>query len=494
MRILLDTNIFIPLEDSSSVLDESFSKLVRLANENQHQLLIHPSSLADLKRDSNSKRREINLSRVKKYSKLENPPIASKVTLCSLGLSQANDNDRVDNDILYALHNDAVNILVSEDRKLHKKAVILKTADRVHYIQQATAFLAKLHSKTKVTLPNIAETSLHQIDVKIPFFDSLRDDYQEFDKWFKKASRQGRSAWIYRDKAEDLGAICIYKEEQNPIVTNDNRALAGKVLKLCTFKVGDEIRGRKIGELFLKAAFNFATSNGFEHIYLTMRPDEQEFLADLVLDFGFEQFGMYKGDYVYIKHHPIEPPVSGIEPLEYHKRFYPHFKCGSEINKFIIPIQPIYHESLFPENQIQPSLFTHSVAGNAIKQAYICNAQTKVIDAGDIVCFYRSKDQRTITTIGIVENYENIAEADKILQRVSKRTVYSYQDILCLATKKTKVILFRKALHLPQPIHYNWLLKNGVVKGQIQSIRRILDESFNKIVEEGHIENCVYAH
>ena len=31
--------------------------------------------------------------------------------------------------------------------------------------------------------------------------------------------------------------------------------LDGDALKLCTFKVGEKVRGRKIGELFLKAAF-----------------------------------------------------------------------------------------------------------------------------------------------------------------------------------------------------------------------------------------------
>ena len=494
MRILIDTNIFIPLEDSSTVLDDSFSKLVRLANENQHHLLVHPSSIADLKRDSNQDRREINLSRIKKYSILENPPIVDNDKLSLLGLNQSNDNDRVDNDILFALYSDAANILISEDRRLHKKAIILNISDRVHYIQQAADFLRRLHSRAKVTLPNIEETNLHQIDLASPFFDSLRDGYEGFDAWFKSASRQGRNAWIHHDKLGNLGAICIYKEEHDPIVTDDNRAIAGKVLKLCTFKVGDEIRGRKIGELFLKAAFNYATNNDFEHIYLTMRPDEQEFLADLVMDFGFSEFGMYKGDYVYVKHHPPKPPKSDMEPLEYHKHFYPYFKCSAHINKFIIPIQPIYHKSLFPENQMQFSLFSHSVAGNAIKQAYICNAQTKGIAAGDIVCFYRSEDQKAITTIGVVESFENIAEADKILQKVSKRTVYSYADIDALVSKRTKVMLFRMALHLPQPIHYTWLLNNNIIKGKIQSIRSISDESFSKIIREGRIENCVYAH
>ena len=50
MRILLDTNIFIPLEDSSLELDEKVADLNRLAS-SKHQLLIHPATLLDLNRD-----------------------------------------------------------------------------------------------------------------------------------------------------------------------------------------------------------------------------------------------------------------------------------------------------------------------------------------------------------------------------------------------------------------------------------------------------------
>ena len=59
MNILLDTNILIPLEDTSRVLDASFAELRKLSVEQQHCLYIHPIQLQDINRDKNVERRNI---------------------------------------------------------------------------------------------------------------------------------------------------------------------------------------------------------------------------------------------------------------------------------------------------------------------------------------------------------------------------------------------------------------------------------------------------
>ena len=498
MRILLDTNIIIPLEDSSKTLGESFSELVRLANANNHQLMVHPASLEDIQRDGDAQRKAISLSRIRKYPFLENPPIPDASELGRLELKQDDDNDRVDNQILYSIYKDAANILITEDRGLHRKAAQLGLDDRVYYIQQATESLRRLHTTVPVSLPNIEELYLHQLDLRNAFFDSLRADYRGFDEWFKGASRVGRKAWVHHNEAGLPAAIAIYKEEIAPQITTDGKGIPGKVLKLATFKVGEEIRGRKIGELLLKAAFRYATSNSIEHIYITMRPGEQVYLEGLCLDFGFYLFGqaLVDGeiDSVYIKDHPVNPPASDLTALEYHKRFYPHIKCGPDQSKFIVPIRPDYHVMLFPDHQQQASLFTISSAGNAIKQAYLSHARVKDISAGDILLFYRSDDLKAITSVGVVESAHQSQDADKILQLVSKRTVYSYDEIKAMSQKQTKVLLFRLAAHCKNDVSYDWLLSEGVVHGYIQTIRKITDESFQKIIAKGGIHNCFYAH
>lgn len=502
MRLLLDTSVIIPLEDSSAILEASLSEIARLAMEHGHRLLVHPSSSDDINRDADEERRKISLSRVQKYPVLAEPPIPTEEDLKQHGLSQRDDNDRVDNELLFAIYRNAANILITEDRGLHKKAERLGISDRVHYVQQAATFLARLYtSREEISLPNIQELPLHNIDLNAEFFDSLRNDYPRFDDWFKDAAREGRSAWAVYDDG-NLGAIAIYKEERDPIVTNDNRALPGKVLKIATFKVGENIRGRKIGELLLKCAFRYASSNDFEHIYLTMQIGKQDFLKDLCMDFGFNYSGEYDQDQVFVKSHPCVPPPGLFPPLEYHKRFYPHFRCDEEVQKFIVPIRPEFHRILFPDIQRQLTLFgpAHVLdesptasAGNAIKQAYLCYARIQNINPGDILIFYRSQDEMALTTIGIVESVHDFDDPNKILELVSKRSVYTYEEIQKMAEQRTKVILFRTSVHLPKMITRDWLSEELGILSPIQTIRKITAKSFKEIANESGINNCFYA-
>ena len=164
---------------------------------------------------------------------------------------------------------------------------------------------------------------------------------------------------MYRDDGGTLTAICIYQVQTDEVFSDGGDVLNGAALKLCTFKVGESVRGRKIGELFLKAAFRYATENGCEHIFITARPESQDYLIRVLMDFGFEERGTYKGDMVLVKSHPVErPPLDGVAPVEYVRRFFPHYRSDTAVQKFLVPIQPHYHETLFPDYvPAQPRLF-----------------------------------------------------------------------------------------------------------------------------------------
>lgn len=87
MNILLDTNIIIPLEDTSKTLDSSFAELRKLSAEQHHCLYVHPMQFEDINRDKNQERRKIVLSRLKQYSQIENLPILTNQEDNELGLS-----------------------------------------------------------------------------------------------------------------------------------------------------------------------------------------------------------------------------------------------------------------------------------------------------------------------------------------------------------------------------------------------------------------------
>ncbi len=98
-----------------------------------------------------------------------------------------------------------------------------------------------------------------------------------------------------------------------------------------------------------------------------------------------------------------------------------------------------------------------------------------------------------LTTIGIVESVHDFDDPDKILELVSKRTVYSYEEIQQMAERRTKVILFRTAVHFPKMISRDWLSEALAILGPIQSIRQITDEAFKEIISDSGIDNCFYA-
>ena len=189
-----------------------------------------------------------------------------------------------------------------------------------------------------------------------------------------------------------------------------------------------------------------------------------------------------------MKRHPAIAPAFNIEPFEYVRKFYPHYRSEVEVRKFIIPIQPQYHRILFPDYgpPVAPSFGgeTESHVGNAIKLAYLSHSPTNKVRSGDIVLFYRTHDEKAITTLGVVERFEVSSSADKIARLVSRRTVYSDREIVRIARRPTKVMLFRLIEHLPKSVPYDWLRKKRLIRGYIQSTRAIGDDTFSRIVRE----------
>lgn len=466
------------------MLQPSLTDFVRLCNVNGHQLLYHPASVEDIKRDGNVDRRNRTLARLPQYTLLQ------EGDACPWNIPGMSANDGCDNRILWALEQNAAHALVTEDQGLHRKARARGLHDRVYFIQSVHDWLKRLHEPGTVTLPNIEEVELHTLTPQLAsdFFSSIRNDYREFDQWFRRIAMDGRRAWVYREPGQgEIHAICIFDVQTDEKITDAGQILDGAALKLCTFKVGEAVRGRKVGELFLRAAFQFATSHGCEHVFLHANARQQDHLTNLIEDFGFSAVGKYKGDAVFVKEHPTQPPAVQMNAFEYVRRYYPHYIGGADVAKFIVPIVPRYHSILFPDctapGQALPVDHPQRHVGNAIKLAYLSNSLSKLPQPGDMIMFYRSHDQKAITTLGVVERYEWMDQADEIARLVSRRTVYTDAEIAAMTRAETKVMLFRLIRHFDNPVTYQQLLRPlRVVRGNIQSITHISDESFSRIL------------
>lgn len=370
MNILLDTNIIIPLEDTSKTLDSSFAELRKLSAEQHHCLYVHPMQFEDINRDKNQERRKIVLSRLKQYSQIENPPILTNQEDNELGLSQSNDNDKVDNHVLFALYRGAVHLLVTNNEGIHKKALRIGLQDKAYRLEQFLLLLQR-YTTTPFTFDytGVKERFLYEIDKNHPFFESLRKSYNGFDVWFQKCAQNKRKCWCIEDRDSNIVAICIYKHEQDARLTDNGEFIHGRILKLCTFKVDPKACGKELGERLLYIAFDYCAKNDLDWVYLHTFGEEQQTLVGLCTDYGFSFLGKYKQDDVYIK--PMKLKDDDCNSLESLIKYYPYFRDNESVQKFIIPIRPQYHEDLFPDfSSMKGSLF------NKDQSLYSCQGNT----------------------------------------------------------------------------------------------------------------------
>lgn len=484
MKILFDTNVFIYREDDH-VISENLQELLRILSAMKADIVLHPSSIEDLQRDSNERRKNIMSSKLKAYPFLESPPNPDEdphyLELVGMGTK---DNDKIDNKILYSIYKDAVDFLITEDRGIHKNSGKLGINERILLIDEAIQiFKSYLHKECVIAPPALKNKLVYNLNPDDPIFDSLKEEYHpEFSDWFKKISREGRKSWVYYRNDGSIGAILIYKFEDESIDDARPPLPRAKRLKIALMKV--TYIGHKIGELFIKMAVDLAIKNDIYEIYLTHFTTPEDQLVELITDYGFDKVAVKPKDEkledVYVKKLAIDCKVTkSLSPLEISRRFYPSYYDGEDVKKFIIPIRPEFHRKLFTDfPSRQPTLMEYAgefiVEGNTIKKAYLSHSRVRKIEPGDILLFYRSEDLQAITSVGVIEKiYSGINDSDKILRLVGKRTVFSKEEVEALANDPVSVFLFRHHFHLKRPIRLDELADRGILSSWPQSITEI---------------------
>ena len=486
MKVLFDTNILIALEKPGEILKDSLAEMVRLARELHYEICVHPEQVEDLKRDKDEARREVQLSRIRQYPELNDPPRPTRAEVSALAWTESNDNDRIDNLLLFAVRRSAASFLVTEDLRMHAKARRAGLADRVHDAEEFLAYLREqdlANRSVQTECVNVETVSVSHLDSGDALFDSLRADYEGFDGWFAKCAEEGRKAWIVRDGG-GIGALCIFKEETDERVGADGTILGGRSLKLCTFKV--VARGKKLGERLLHVALLYAWRNGFRQVYLHTRTEEQPHLVRLLGDFGFENRGRHHScpaDDVYAK--PMQPtggeiPIARGDFLDFAIRYYPNVRSERIVRRYLVPIQPQFHERLFPDARRQLLLFDESGSeANAVRKAYLCRSPLNALGTGDLLFFYQSATAKSVECFGFVESVDRLSDPDEIIPLVSKRTVYSEAEIREMAGGgPLLVILFRLVRRFESPVSMDRLRACGVA-GNIQSIRELPAEAYD---------------
>ncbi|MDP2845757.1 MAG: hypothetical protein Q8N79_06765, partial [Candidatus Methanoperedens sp.] len=442
--------------------------------------------------DQDEHRKKIILSKLKGYPFIESPPKPTNDFLSMVGTS-SNSNEINDNEILFAVQRNAADFLITEDYGLQKKAIRANLEERALSIDSALDYFENLYARKVIRHPLLKEDFVRNLDIEDPFFDSLKEDYPDFKEWFKKVSIQNRKCWVYHEN-DMIKGLLMLKEEDESIPTFPPIP-ATKRLKIATLKV--DIFGSKMGELFLKMAFQYCIGNQIFETFLTHYRKQNDRLIPLIESFGFEFAGFLEErkeknekEEVYLK--KLIPKEKDLSPLDLAKKYYPSFKDSPNIKKFLIPIMPLYHDRLFPDYKGQMRITDYSeinIPGNAIKKAYLSHSVIKKIRPGDILLFYRSHDQKAITSIGVVDREPvRTKEPEKVVAIVGQRSVYLYDEIKNMMQTHVLVILFRHHLNLPNPLDLNYLRHHNIIQSAPQSIIELSHNQYVAIKKGGKLD------
>lgn len=177
MRVLLDTNIIIHRE-ASKVLNQDIGILFNWLDKLHYTKCVHPLTADELKRNINPDTVKTMQIKLGNYQVLQTPaPLHADVSKISLAVDTV-PNDFDDTKLLNEVYCDRVDILISEDKKVHTKAALLGISDRVFRIEN---FLEKVTAENpdfvNYNVLAVKREYFGNIDLGDEFFDSFRNDY-----------------------------------------------------------------------------------------------------------------------------------------------------------------------------------------------------------------------------------------------------------------------------------------------------------------------------
>ena len=186
MKALLDTNIIIHRE-ASKVINQDIGILYRWLDRAKYTKCVHSLTISEIEKYKNQQTVETFQIKLDSYEHIEIPsPLQAEVLKVSSKID-VNDNDKNDTQLLNEVFVGRVDILITEDKKIHKKATELGIENKVFTID---SFLEKTFAEhpdlVNYKVLNVQKLKFGRINLSDDFFTSLKEDYAGFDKWFIK--------------------------------------------------------------------------------------------------------------------------------------------------------------------------------------------------------------------------------------------------------------------------------------------------------------------
>ena len=500
MRVLLDTNIVIHRE-ASRILNKDIGILFKWLDKGKYTKCVHPITIEEIKKNSNKQTVKTLSVKLESYEVLKTTSyIRPEVKIVS-GKIDVNKNDKNDTILLNEVFCERIDFLITEDRKIHKKAELLNISNRVFTIDE---FLEKVVSENPDLVDykvlSVTKKYFGKININDPFFDSFKEDYQGFEKWFIKKSDE--TAYVTINKGNILSFLYLKVENTDENYLDISPVFKPKKrLKIGTFKVISN--GVRLGERFLKIIFDNALQFKVDEIYVTIfnKREEQKRLISLLEDWGFRLYG--------------KKNTNNGEELVYVRDFTPKFDIrnpkitfpyiSKNTNVFMIPIYPDYHTELLPDSILtteSPYDFVENEPHrNAISKVYISRSIRRDIKKGDVIIFYRTAAggraayyTSVITTLAICEDkIEDITDENDFILKCRKRSIFDDNGLRKFWNYNPRYrpfiinFLYTHSFPTGKRINRQKLLDLRILTGEeneIRGLKKITKEQFELILKE----------
>ncbi|HJD91956.1 N-acetyltransferase [Bacteroides coprosuis] len=337
------------------------------------------------------------------------------------------------------------------------------------------------------------------INLDDPFFDSLKESYEEFPKWFARKSEE-KAYVTFEDNNIFINGFLYLKREDGAMDDVIPIQADKKRLKVGTFKING--RGTKYGDRFVKKILDTAVSQDVDEVYLTIF-DRHSSLISLIEKYGFEKRAtkttINGEEDVYFKD---MRNVKGNILLD-----YPLMQTRGR-NKYCLSIYPKYHTRLFPDSILNSETYdviedvSHT---NSIPKIYVCSMfSAKVLAPGDIIVTYRTKDEQgsahyrsVVTSVCVVEDVRfrlDFNNFEELFSYANEYSVFDREDLSRMwdAGKDLIVIKMTYNIALTKRITKKILMDDLGINPRYWGIFALTDEQFKGILERGETyENII---
>ena len=495
--VLIDTNIIIKRESVNNVSFE-VAKLFNWFAKKKNRIFVHKLSKEEIANYGDEKVKQAVLTKLNSYDELPSFSYI-KDSFFEYVVSQfsKDKNGEIDNKLLKEVYDGNVDLLLTDDNLMLKKAEQLYLRDKV--LTSAELLSRFEHSDPKnieykmlaVKLKDFAEVNLDS-----QFFDTLREDYGgiAFDNWFKKKARDKEKAYVFENESGITQGF-LYLKDEGPNETGYLQMtpvlLPKRRLKVGTFKI--DSTGFRLGERFLKIIFDNALKRGVDEIYVTLfenKRDDVKQLKELMERWGFCRYG-YKdnGELVLVK------SLEKYDDAKTPKHNFPVIKNNPKF--FWLPIYPEYHTDLFPDMILKNEdmhLYEEKKAHRyALEKIYLSGLYKTDAQPGDIMMIYRTgelypkKYSSVITGIAVIESITDTKSVDECLELCKNRSVFEEKEIVEMHRKRPRVIKLLDYKPFVNKVTLDYLWQQGILNfpNGPQTFDPITKEQYESILKYG---------